>query len=81
MTANFGNSEYTVKDWTKRSYPDAEWSEYTDAYQMWSPNSGAVGYGYVCAWDDDCQNQQDEWWGPSRTPGGPSSYNHDDKWQ
>ena len=48
---------------------------------MWSPNSDNVGHDYVCAWDDECWSKADEWWGPSREPGGPKQYDFDDKWQ
>ena len=76
----WGRSEYTVKDW-KRLNTGGEWKEDSDNYQMWSPNSDDVGHDYVCAWDDDCWQKGDEWWGPSRTPGGPKQYDFDDKWQ
>ena len=76
------NSEYTVKDWKRlNTQDDDDWEEDSDNYQMWSPNSDDVGHDYVCAWDDDCWQKGDEWWGPSRTPGGPKQYDFDDKWQ
>lgn len=47
---------------------------------MWSPNDEG-DYETVCAWNDDCEGVGSEWWGPSRTEGGPREYNFDDKWQ
>lgn len=67
-------------DW-KRPNTGGDWTEDSDEYQMWSPNSDDVGHDYVCAWDDDCWSQGSEWWGPSRTPGEPMLYDFDDKWQ
>lgn len=72
-------SEYTVQDW-KRFGHDGEWEEETDPYQMWSPNSDYEAET-VCAWDDECEEEGSEWWGPSREPGEPTGYPFDDRWQ
>lgn len=80
-TSTNPDREYTVADWKKWNV-GGTWEQETDAYQMWSPNTDRVGWDYVCAWDGDCENEGAEWWGPSRTEGGPAQYPFgDDKWQ
>lgn len=79
------HSGYEVQAYRHRQDSDPESGDPEgDPLYIWAPNSGNTGHGYICAHDDECGSEGDQWWGrksegdalwdAEENKGGPQDY-------